>query len=436
MSILDTMGRTETRIGLAPVAADEPIRDREQDLLGRTRLAELIALQAVSPAPDAGLVIAVTGAWGVGKTSLLNLTEEALREHRNALAIRFNPWLSAGADLLPARFLMTLAHEFTRLGAPSSVVDAVTGYAQSLADHIPANGNGNGHARGVGDVVAQVQASSVSGTRVTETPRDRLARHLRPFPGRFVVFIDDVDRLEPDQLRAVIRLVKLVGDLPRITYVLAFSRERVEGALGAGADPALGRGYMEKIVQIEHHLSGASSDRLLDITMVELRASLRDITDLDDDVLDSDELLTPGVEQLLGSLRQGRRWINAATGAVWLHGHEIAVEDLLALEALRICEPDVHARLPELAPVLTGSRPGRFERPATTPSGDADAVQAMLAHARNPAATRTVLTELFPDAGPLLDPDATERPWPPITPPGDEARIADPALLALYLQGN
>lgn len=432
------MGGTETRIGLAPVAADEPIRDREHDLLGRTRLAELIALQAVSPAPDAGMVIAVTGAWGVGKTSLLNLTEEALREHKNALAIRFNPWLSSGADLLPARFLMTLAHEFTRLGAPSAVVDAVTGYAQSLTDHVPVNGNGNGHgpARGVGDVVAQVQASSVRGTRVSETPRDRLARHLRPFPGRFVVFIDDVDRLEADQLRAVIRLVKLIGDLPRITYVLAFSRERVEAALGAGADPALGRGYMEKIVQIEHHLSAGSSDRLLDITMVELRASLRDITDLDDDVLDSDELLTPGVEQLLGSLRQGRRWINAATGAVWLHGHEIAVEDLLALEALRICEPDVHARLPELAATLTGSRPGRFERPAAAPSAEWDAVQAMLAQARNPAGTRTVLTELFPDAAPLLDPDATDRPWRPITPPADEARIADPALLALYLQGN
>ncbi len=420
------------------MAADEPIRDREQDLLGRTRLAELIALQAVSPAPDAGMVIAVTGAWGVGKTSLLNLTEEALREHKNALAIRFNPWLSSGADLLPARFLMTLAHEFTRLGAPSAVVDAVTGYAQSLTDHVPVNGNGNGHgpARGVGDVVAQVQASSVSGTRVSETPRDRLARHLRPFPGRFVVFIDDVDRLEADQLRAVIRLVKLIGDLPRITYVLAFSRERVEAALGAGADPALGRGYMEKIVQIEHHLSAGSSDRLLDITMVELRASLRDITDLEDDVLDSDELLTPGVEQLLGSLRQGRRWINAATGAVWLHGHEIAVEDLLALEALRICEPDVHARLPELAATLTGSRPGRFERPAAAPGAEWNTVQAMLAQARNPAATRTVLTELFPDAAPLLDPEATDRPWRPITPPGDEARIADPALLALYLQGN
>lgn len=430
------MASTQTGTRLAPVASDAPIRTHEEDLLGRTRLADLIALQAVSPPPEAGLVIALTGPWGVGKTSVLNLVEQSLRQHEHALAIRFNPWLSSGADLLPARFLVTLATEFTRLGAPASVVEAVNDYAASLADPSPSH---PGRQMGVNAAAAQVALSAASGGRVTESPRDRLARHLRPYPGRFVVFIDDVDRLEPAQLRAVIRLVKLIGDLPRITYVLAFSRERVEAILAADADPAVGQGYMEKIVQIEHHLAAAPNDRLLDLTLTELRAALRAITDLDDDVLESDELLTPGVGALLTSLRQGRRWVNAATGAVWLLGKDIAVEDLLALEALRVCEPDVHARLPAVAGALTANRARRFDHASATAERDWLQLRELLGVARNPAATRTVLAELFPATERLFDEDlsdAVERAWRFATPQDGEARVADPALLDLYLSGN
>lgn len=430
------MASPQTGTRLAPVASDAPITTHQEDLLGRTRLADLIALQAVSPPPEAGLVIALTGAWGVGKTSVLNLVEESLRDHAHALAIRFNPWLSSGADLLPARFLVTLAAEFTRLGAPASVVEAVNDYAASLAD--PAM-TGASRPMGVHAAAQQVALSAASGGRITESPRDRLARHLRPYPGRFVVFIDDVDRLEPEQLRAVIRLVKLIGDLPRITYVLAFSRERVEAILAADADPAVGRGYMEKIVQIEHHLAAAPNERLLELTLTELRAALRAITDLDDDILESDELLTPGVGALLTSLRQGRRWVNAATGAVWLLGKEIAVEDLLALEALRVCEPDVHARLPAVADALTANRALRFDRASATAERDWRQLRELLAVARNPAATRTVLTELFPATERLFDEDlsdAVERAWRFATPQDGDARVADPALLDLYLSGN
>ena len=50
--------------------------------------------------------------------------------------------------------------------------------------------------------------------------------------GGSLVLIDDIDRLHPDEILDVMRLVKLVGDLPYVTYLLAFDRPYVERALG------------------------------------------------------------------------------------------------------------------------------------------------------------------------------------------------------------
>ena len=42
---------------------------------------------------------------------------------------------------------------------------------------------------------------------------------LRNFNKRIVVFIDDMDRLFPEEVYEMIRIVKAVGDLPSITYI-------------------------------------------------------------------------------------------------------------------------------------------------------------------------------------------------------------------------
>lgn len=65
---------------------------------------------------------------------------------------------------------------------------------------------------------------------------------------RIIVLIDDIDRLRREEVRELVKLVRLTGDFPNIVYVLAFDRKRVELALGD--DDETGRAYLEKIVQV------------------------------------------------------------------------------------------------------------------------------------------------------------------------------------------
>lgn len=59
-----------------------------------------------------------------------------------------------------------------------------------------------------------------------------LVGRLRKSGRRFVVFIDDIDRLEPAEIRAIMQMVKSVGQLPNVVYVLVYDRRIVWRALG------------------------------------------------------------------------------------------------------------------------------------------------------------------------------------------------------------
>ena len=61
------------------VDADLPIEDRESDRLGRRAFAESIATHILDVSIDHGFTVAVTGEWGSGKTSVLNMVAETLK---------------------------------------------------------------------------------------------------------------------------------------------------------------------------------------------------------------------------------------------------------------------------------------------------------------------------------------------------------------------
>ena len=103
------MGDIEDIFRRAPPDADRAITSRADERLRRTEFADALAAQIAS-AGQSGVVMALTGPWGSGKTSLLNLIEERLGEEPDTLVVRFNPWYFSGTEQL-------LQHFFSEMGA-------------------------------------------------------------------------------------------------------------------------------------------------------------------------------------------------------------------------------------------------------------------------------------------------------------------------------
>jgi predicted KAP-like P-loop ATPase len=61
------------------ISADRPVVDPEDDLFGHARFAELLATSIHRYTDSNGLVMALFGPWGSGKSSALNFIQHYLK---------------------------------------------------------------------------------------------------------------------------------------------------------------------------------------------------------------------------------------------------------------------------------------------------------------------------------------------------------------------
>ncbi len=391
---------------LAYIRADAPIERRAQDRLQRAPLAEAIADQVIHGPVGEGLVIAIVGKWGSGKTSVLQMVEEVVTERSDIVALQFNPWLFSGADQLVGRFLDELAAQLrlaSKDGARQQLARAserLSRYAEALdpLSWVPFLGPWAARVSSAGRVLRWVKKAR-SEQPSAEGQRESVRDALRNIDGRVLVVIDDLDRIEAAQIRDMVRLVKLVGDFPNVTYLLSYDRVPVERALGAS--PEEGSIYLEKIVQVVHDLPEPPREAVVQILLEELQATIDSIETGPFHTHDWQNIFPGGIRPFFRTLRDVRRYLNAIPVSLRVIGPEVALVDVLALEALRVFVPKAYAEIPGSIATLTGEGAG-FDARARD-DVDTIRVEAIVSAAGEfQDAVREILRRLFPAIGHLV----------------------------------
>jgi predicted KAP-like P-loop ATPase len=205
-------------------------------------------------APE-GTVIALHGPWGSGKSSAVNLILHHLKDgdiEKEITVVNFACWWFRGEEALALAFFRelyggigpTLGERFKkalpRIGARLLKAGTVVSAGADLAG-----------ASGAGSLAAGAMswASNLIKTDDTiESLHAELTKALAEQNKRFLIVIDDIDRLSPDEALLIFRLVKSVGRLSNVIYLLVFDRELAE-AIVAERYPSEGPHYLEKIIQ-------------------------------------------------------------------------------------------------------------------------------------------------------------------------------------------
>ena len=412
------------------VVGDNPIQKPEDDVLGRTRVARSFAGQVLSMDASQGAVVGVLGPWGSGKTSFVNLA----RAHWNEVGIPvldFNPWMFSGTDHLVQLFFAELSVQLKLSRELADVGKVLEAYAElfSVMDWLPV----------VGPWVMRLQKAVKILTKDFQRGKEgvggrrkKVEKALNALKRPILVVLDDIDRLTPPEIRDVFKLVRLTASFPNIIYILAFDRIRAEQALEEQGIP--GRDYLEKILQFGVDLP-VVSPHVLDRQIFE--AIDRALSQIDTQgPFDNDawpDIFVEIVRPLIGSMRDVRRYAMAIPGTVRELDGNVALADVLALEAVRVFLPDVFRHIHETIDGLTATSEF-IDRAWGGPTHGKQQIEGLINAAGDAHGdvVRALVKRLFPAGarhvgGPSFGSD-WENKW------LQERRVAHKDVLRLYLE--
>jgi KAP family P-loop domain/IPT/TIG domain len=228
-------------LGDAPTATDE---------LGRSGYVQ--ALAKVITDADTPLVIAVYGAWGTGKTSLMIQLQDSLeRSGRVKRTVWFDPWTHQ-SDETPVLGLLHATVRQLNQELQQRVKDALLNIARAMATmevSVPV----------IGLRVGRVLDEVANGVYEKRTQQARLRSHFESVldaagrkDGRIVFFIDDLDRCSPRTALRLLETLHLFLDFENCIFVLGLDREPIEAAVAAEyRDIGLrAESFLDKIIQL------------------------------------------------------------------------------------------------------------------------------------------------------------------------------------------
>ena len=334
--------------------SDDPLAELDDELFGRSHLVERVIdvlghVRKQSPSSTVGLV----GAWGSGKSSILTNVVSQIRMPnaqtsaalgKKWLVAEFNPWLFADSHALHAGFFTTLRDAFPKSMKWRDVRTKVTKLGRYVA---PATGVVTAFLGGDGETPASNLIDQFERSAVEY--HAAISAKLESVKQPVLIVVDDLDRLTAAELLDVFKLVRLVGRLPHVYYLLSYDEHTLVDLLAktdlvSANDDRRALEYLEKIVQVRLDmplLRPFEIDRVIDRVLAFIAQKHRVTFDEDiiqtlarrfDDVM-SKRLRTPrSIKRLFGQ-------IDAFLPSV---GNEVHFGDYVVVTWLRTMEPGVY----------------------------------------------------------------------------------------------
>lgn len=380
-----------------------------RDALDRRPVAERVLGVLARVSPQAGLVVSVEGAWGCGKTSLLAMVEELLRgqpENERPAVVHFNPWLIGDRDSLLRQFLACMAKavkladhakegkrvakELKTYSKAFDVLKLIPGaepWASIVKSVVESVGN-------AGDAVFDYKTPDI------EARKDALARALQKFPQRIIVLVDDIDRLYPAEVYEMVRIIKAVGDLPNVGYVLAWDEKYVSSALEKLNVP-YAVAYLDKVVQVRLPVPSLSFPQRIEQMNQGLGRLPSEATQTHFPNGDSrhGEVFHHGLSELMEHPRDVVRLFDVVTSIEKDLRGEIHLADIIGLACLMTKAPPVFELLRSVPQAFVGRRPGarpEFRKAEEVVQQFAARRNQVIEGCPNPKATEDLVHFLFP----------------------------------------
>lgn len=274
-----TLVPRKSRMGFKEMWTDN---ETDRDLLNFTGVAQSIS-ELIVQADGKPISIGVSGAWGIGKSSMIQLTKADLRSRAGAAGpdfvfVEFNAWLYQGYDDARAALMEVIATRLAEVASERSTLQEKAGQllkrvnwfragrlavstAASLATGFAPMGALMSGLMAFGKSATESSKDEEKWLKPKETPpeeiqalRDSFEELLRELKITLVVLIDDLDRCLPETTISTLEAIRLFLFMKRSAFVIAADQAMIKHAVRKHFeginDDGLVLSYFDKLIQV------------------------------------------------------------------------------------------------------------------------------------------------------------------------------------------
>lgn len=250
---------------------DEPIMSLSQESLGVKDYVD--ALSEFMKECQTPMTISIQADWGVGKTSMMNLVKENIATQR-IKTIWFNTWQFSQFNMSEELGVSLLKQFVKRIGGEDSnelikKISALGKRASILFAKAALGNAANALISGGEKIMDSLSNDDLDESEQIVKLKNDLEttvkkRMQKESLERIVVFIDDLDRLEPKKAVELLEIMKLFLDIPGCVFVLAVDYSVIVSGLkakfGDNFDDTKSKSFFDKIIQLPFNLPVSQYD--------------------------------------------------------------------------------------------------------------------------------------------------------------------------------
>lgn len=194
--------------------------------------------------PNESFAIGISSVWGSGKTTFLNhLREVLMSKTENYCVYEFKPWQMTSPEQINNEFFRLfksiLRNEFSWYS--DELLDAITKYVNLLLLNTHSISN---EIKSSIAIFLGYQETTIEGLR------EKIDEGLVGCKKKIVILIDDVDRLEYNELFELLRLIRISANFRNVIFVVAYDKTYIAQLLEDHQIPN-GEEYLKKIINLE-----------------------------------------------------------------------------------------------------------------------------------------------------------------------------------------
>lgn len=236
---------------------DAPIIYEEQDELGFVEDAKSFVEQLEQYDRRYASTIGINAPWGGGKTSFINLIKQQLNKDKY-IYVDFNPRKSKDISTIRMDFMSVLGSKLSDYHSAAFL--SFSGYIQTLD---------------LDNSWWGIIKSSISFIFSEENLKNKIEKIVESTGKRVVVFIDDFDRLNKDEILEVLKVTDFNMSIPNVIFIIAYDGIQINHIFEKAPD------YIRKYINYEYvfkPLRDRCSDKLRNAILVGMDKIIQDHT--------------------------------------------------------------------------------------------------------------------------------------------------------------